>query len=309
MSIAARRAENGELAALVDAALSPVRLQQLDRVRARGAHASGPRPGNTSIVRRSHATGIEIESHRPYGSGDDPRRIDWNAYGRLDQLVVRLFRAEREVPRHFLVDVSASMAVPAADRKLPWAAALIASLAYIGVRNHDPVTVVRLGGGGVDQIVSSPTIRHLRQLPVLRDFLVATQPRGEAHISGCLARWLATRPPRGTALLASDFLMPPEHYQQGIEQVRAYGIELACARLLGPLETDPSRAFHHGRVVDAETQAARQIKLDATNLERYRAALREQELTLASVCQRNGAAFTVADTTREVGASLIAEIG
>ena len=47
--------------------------------------------------RRSKRRGqsVEFADHRPYVSGDDLRFVDWNIYGRLDQLFLKLFLEEQ----------------------------------------------------------------------------------------------------------------------------------------------------------------------------------------------------------------------
>jgi uncharacterized protein (DUF58 family) len=40
---------------------------------------------------RQFGAGQEFGAHRPYAHGDDLRRVDWNVYGRLGQLFLKLF--------------------------------------------------------------------------------------------------------------------------------------------------------------------------------------------------------------------------
>lgn len=78
-------------------------------------------------ARRGHAgerlgsgTGasLEFQDRRVYVAGDDVRHIDWRAFGRSDQLLVRQFR-EEVLPRvELLVDDSASMGVGEDKRAL-----------------------------------------------------------------------------------------------------------------------------------------------------------------------------------------------
>ena len=60
---------------------------------------------------RETGSSVEIQDFRDYVPGDDPRRIDWLAYGRTGRLVVRLFREEVSPFFDVLVDASASMAL------------------------------------------------------------------------------------------------------------------------------------------------------------------------------------------------------
>ena len=52
---------------------------------------------------------MEFADYRAYGVGDDLRYVDWNIYGRLDRLHVKLFVDEEDLCLHLLVDASASM--------------------------------------------------------------------------------------------------------------------------------------------------------------------------------------------------------
>ena len=90
----------------------PEFFSRLDRMRIRFGRAHGMRTGETPVRGRSQESGIEIESFKGYSPGDDIRYVDWNAVARLDQIFTRRFVAEREIPIHVLLDVSASMGTP-----------------------------------------------------------------------------------------------------------------------------------------------------------------------------------------------------
>src|SRR4051794_5120412 len=45
---------------------------------------------------RRRTAGIEFADYRPYTSGDDLSRVDWNAYARLGTLFVRQAQAEHD---------------------------------------------------------------------------------------------------------------------------------------------------------------------------------------------------------------------
>ena len=54
-------------------------------------------------------SGIEFADHRNYTLGDDFRYIDWNIYGRMERLLLRLFEEEEDLSIYLLVDCSRSM--------------------------------------------------------------------------------------------------------------------------------------------------------------------------------------------------------
>ena len=67
--------------------------------------------GRLRAERRTKRTGsgVEFADHRDYTAGDDFRYIDWNIYGRMDKLFLRLFEEEEDLHVYILLDVSNSM--------------------------------------------------------------------------------------------------------------------------------------------------------------------------------------------------------
>src|SRR5262247_4208566 len=63
--------------------------------------------GERRSLRRGHS--VEFCDYRAYGAGDDLRYVDWNIYGRLDRLYVKLFVDEEDLCLNLLVDGSGSM--------------------------------------------------------------------------------------------------------------------------------------------------------------------------------------------------------
>jgi hypothetical protein len=61
---------------------------------------------------RTHAApgrGLEFYEMRGYVPGDEPRFVDWRAYGRTGRLYTKVFQAETQARFRFFVDGSASM--------------------------------------------------------------------------------------------------------------------------------------------------------------------------------------------------------
>src|SRR5215211_8879203 len=73
--------------------------------------ASRVRSGAIKGERRSvkRGTSVEFADYRNYAPGDDLRRLDWNAYARLERLFLKLFQEEEDLTVHVLVDASRSM--------------------------------------------------------------------------------------------------------------------------------------------------------------------------------------------------------
>jgi len=57
------------------------------------------RAGRVKGERKSPRRGssVEFADYRPYEVGDDLRYVDWNAFGRLDRLYLKLFMDEEDL--------------------------------------------------------------------------------------------------------------------------------------------------------------------------------------------------------------------
>src|SRR3954467_422286 len=87
---------------------------------------------------------VEFADHRNYTAGDDLRHIDWNVYGRLDKLFLKLFMEEEDLHFYTLLDTSLSMDF-GDPTKLQYGKQVAAALSYIGLVNHDRVMMDSFG--------------------------------------------------------------------------------------------------------------------------------------------------------------------
>src|SRR5262249_15539579 len=102
------------------------RLEQFQLLAARRAKSSA------KGERRSRARGqsVEFADYRTYVPGDDFRYLDWNLYGRLERLFLKLYEEERELPVRIFLDASESMPfVP--PRNSAFATQFAASSGYV----------------------------------------------------------------------------------------------------------------------------------------------------------------------------------
>jgi uncharacterized protein (DUF58 family) len=260
------------------------------------------------MPRGAQGSGIEIESYKGYHPGDDLRHLDWNAYGRLDQLLIKTFRAEREAPLHLFIDTSASMASPVTDNKFSFSLCLAASLAYVSLRRSDPVRIVGLGDAWPQSHIGSPLFRHREVLLQVRDFLLQLRPHGHTALSTGIANALRHQRSPGVAVVLSDFLVEPALYEAGLRELVARHYTVAALRVIGPAERDPATLFRRGRLTDVETGRQRFITLSQANLARYRSALATHLEQLQDFCRRSEIAYATIDTTSGLDHTLFREI-
>jgi len=102
-------------------------------------------PGTGAGPRRAPRLGasVEFSDFRSYTAGDDYRRIDWNAYARLERLFLRLYRAEENLNILLLLDTSRSMAW-GEPSKIRLSRQIAGALAYIGLVHDDRVGAIAL---------------------------------------------------------------------------------------------------------------------------------------------------------------------
>src|SRR2546421_8077312 len=135
--------------------------------------------GRVRGERRSPRKGqsVEFSDYRPYGIGDDLRYVDWNVFGRLDRLHVKLFVDEEDLCLHLLVDASRSMDF-GRPTKLAYAMRLAAALGFVGLVNLERVGVAVLR----DRLSEGwPPTRGRNPFPALLDFLCGGEPAGGAR--------------------------------------------------------------------------------------------------------------------------------
>jgi uncharacterized protein (DUF58 family) len=245
---------------------SPEFLAQLERLSLLSRRAfRGSVKGERRSPRRGHS--VEFADYRAYGHGDDLRYVDWNVYGRLDRLHVKLFVDEEDLCLHLLVDASASMRF-GAPSKLDYAVRTAAALGFVGLVNHE-----RVGVGILRERAAEgwPPARGRNQVVGLLDFLAAVQPAGPTRLNEALGDYAARTREPGLAVLISD-LLDPRGFEAGVRRLLERRYDVHLVHLLDPSEMNPDLAGDL-RLEDVETGEVRDISVDAETLRAYRERL------------------------------------
>jgi uncharacterized protein (DUF58 family) len=246
--------------------LDPAFLRRLGRLRlAVRRRFAGSSAGSRRSLRRGSSA--EFAEHRPYYPGDDVRRIDWNAYARLEELVLRLFVAEEDLSLYLLVDRSASLAV-GAPPKLTLAKEVAAALGYVALSGSERVSVHPFAG---DLDTPFPPTRGRRRIGALLRYLDALEPRGDTDLGRAVDRFLARSPRPGLVAVISDFF-DPGGFQTPLDRLLAQKHEPVLFQVLDREELEPT-AGQDVELVDSETGARVEVSLDARAIAAYRARL------------------------------------
>jgi hypothetical protein len=199
------------------------------------------------------------------------------------------------------------MGVPQSDAKLAFAAALATGLAYVSLRQHDPVRVFLLGDA-IRSAPLSPLFRHPQRLPELQAFLSTLEPRGSTALSEGIDSYLRTTRMPGTAVVLSDFLVADDVYQRALGMLSERGYGVAALRIIGPEELRPRSLPPRVRLYDSETGVERILDLHETHRRRYEAAIDDHLLRLKQWCEARSILFAAPDTASGLETCLFEEL-
>jgi uncharacterized protein (DUF58 family) len=281
--------------AMLPEPFTPKFLSQLETLRLRTRKEFlGGQSGAYDSPRRG--TSLEFADYRRYAPGDDLRYLDWGIYARSDRLYIKVFREEVDLFVYVFIDASASMAFPSAREKFLPASHLAAALSYVVLANHDHVKIHLLGGASGAS--ASPFYRGRRRMVDCVNFTAAATPGGALDLAGSLAHHLQKLRRPGKAILISDFLMPAAAYQNGLNLLRAFNLDIAVIQVLTRTEVEP--AFERGgvTVVDSETSRELNFHWDDQARRSYQSRLAQHNSEIRSFCHQSAIHYSLHVTDR-----------
>ena len=260
--------------------------------------------GQLQGERRSPKRGqsVEFADFRPYTPGDDIRRIDWNAYARLERFFLKLFVEEQDLTVHLLVDTSRSMDW-GQPNKLWYAVRAAGALGYVTLVGLDRVTVAAFGDGENGDAHYFPPRRGKRQALALFSFLQTLTPSGRTDpstdrsgqvLAPRLRAYAAAATQPGPLLLLSDLL--DDGWADGLRALASRGFEVTVLHILAPDEIDPDLTGDL-KLLDAETGAEVEITADYDLLQRYRDGLAAWQGELRRFCGARGMHYVPVETS------------
>ena len=262
------------------------RLEQFQLLAARRAKSSA------KGERRSRARGqsVEFADHRNYVPGDDFRYLDWNLFGRLDKLFLKLYEEERELPVTIFLDASESMTF-GAPRKFDFARQVAAAIGYVALCGFDRVSVQifpdAIGEGAVRGALRS--VRGRKSSLQFFQNLSKVSAQGQATLNESLRRGALNARRSGVAIVLSDFL-DPAGYEPGITALIGRGFQVSAVQILAPEEVNPS-TYGDLRLVDSENGSVQEVTFGKFRLNAYRQTVQNYIQRLREYCQARGVNF------------------
>jgi uncharacterized protein (DUF58 family) len=265
-------------------------LRKLERVKILAQKGiKGPTKGEHNSWRSGAS--LEFLDYRKYQVGDDFRYVDWNVYGRLDKLFLKLFRAEEELSIHILLDMSLSMGSGNPPKEI-YAKKITAALAYIGLANLDRVGVTSF----TDSLGESQSPRKGRQVyKSILHYLLSIQPKGKTDLNSCLTEYASTCKRPGIAVILSD-LLDQKGFEKGLEALQYRKFDITLLQVLDHEELFPSL---RGYIVlnEVETHETKKITLDGALLTLYREKMQGFLESIKGFCIESGIDYYLSDTS------------
>lgn len=242
--------------------------------------------GSAGGLRRARTLGssVEFSDFRRYVPGDDPRRVDWNAFARFDKLFLKLFLDEQETTLRILLDASKSMQYGEPD-KWRLALKLSAMLAYLSLTRYDRVALIALQG---DVVRQSRTFSGRASFPQVEEALEAITPQGTTMLDDALQRVSVTSG-RGVAVLISD-LLTDDGWTRGADSLLYRKQELSVLQVLAPQETEPDLTGAL-QLLDSEGGPSCDVQASPDTLRRYQEALQTHVGEQEAYCRRRALPF------------------
>ncbi len=263
------------------------KLERLKIVAQKGI--KGPAKGEHKSWRSG--TSLEFLDYRKYQVGDDFRYVDWNVYGRLDRLFLKLFRAEEDLSIHILLDMSRSMGLGNPPKEIH-AKKVAAALGYIGLANLDRVGVTSF----TDSLGEPRSPQRGRQVyQSILKYLLALKPEGRTDFNSCLSEYASACKQSGIAIILSD-LLDPKGIEKGLEALRYRKFDITLIQVLDREELFPSSSGYL-LLNEVETHETKKVTLDGALLTLYREKMHDFLDKIKDYCMGNGTDYYLSDTS------------
>ena len=272
-----------------DFLLSPefmARLDQLDLVSRK--MLAGKMKGERRSKRRGQS--VEFADYRNYVIGDDLRFIDWNIYGRLDKLFLKLFLEEEDLALYVLVDVSKSCDF-GEPRKAQYLKQVAAALGYIGLVNYNRVTITAISDGVV---ADTGAMRGRRRVSQMIDFVQKLKPDGPSHFTQACRRFALQHRQKGVLVVLSDFFVK-EGFETGLRYIAGGKYDLFAVQCLAPQEIDPDLQGDL-KLRDLEDDDMAEVSITQPLIKQYKANLNAYCLSLKDYVTRRGGTYLFSST-------------
>ena len=234
-----------------------------------------PTSGSVGQARgRGAGASVEFLDHRHYIPGDDIRHLDWRAYARTDQLLIKRHQEEIRPTLDIVLDGSASMSLD--PQKASFAVNVVALLS----------ASARSDGLRVRTLLLGEQPRWVGWEQLLGEGVALTARTTTQQL---LHRAVPLLHTGGLCVVVSDFLFPHDPKALVHPLVGRCG-NVACLQVLSAAEIDPPLGGAV-RLEDVETGQHVEVRRDAATVKAYQQRLQRLSTALQEAMLRSGGCF------------------
>lgn len=241
---------------------------------------------------------LEFAEYREYHPGDDFRYVDWNLFGRLDRLFVKVFHREEDVPIYLLLDTSRSMAI---GDKLEYAIELAGAIAYLGLKEMNRVGVFAFAR---DLSQGVPPRAGLSHMSKVLSFLESLTPTGQTSLNATLEEFSKLPMRTGLVVVLSDML-DQKGYEHGLFHLLFKRFEVVLIQIVAPSDLDPP-VHSDARLTDSEEPL--EFSVGAGAVARYRDNFQRYTQTLEAFCREHQIRYRKLSAARPLERALFEDL-
>ena len=247
--------------------------------------------GNRKSIQKGNST--EFSGFREYAHGDDPRRIDWNAFARLNKLYIKEYMEEKESTVRILIDTSSSMNYGSNSKSL-LAVKLSLAIAYIAINNLDRVILYDLnhiespykctsGKNSIPGLVNWLDNLHFDGTKKLTDIIYSLAPIGN-----------------GITILISDLLNEdiidtPEVFEK---MIKYFIYQKHNINILHVLSQEELNVNFEGtlNLIDMEDNSKIKVSMENKSIKNYEKLLTDFINSVQNITVKNQGQYSLCDT-------------
>ena len=176
--------------------------------------------------------GLDFDGFRDYLPQDDASMIDWKASLRAQQLLVRVYKEERNLDIYILFDTSTSMCFSSTDKlKCEFAAEVIANLAFGAIQVGDNVSLIAF-----NEEVKAFLPPKQGKAQFNKIVSVLSDPKnyfGKLHLEKAISALKGAMTKPGVIIIVSDFIGFPDNWNSLLAGFGKY------SKIMGIMIRDP----------------------------------------------------------------------
>ena len=244
--------------------------------------------------RKSSAKGnsVEFSDFREYMLGDDIRKIDWNAYGRMNRLFIKLFQEEKEGLFRIFLDGSKSMDY-GERKKSVLARRIVAMLSFIVLNNLDRVYVNQVKE---NELCMGKGMTGKQSFQKILLNLERMEFDGKTDLYQGVTKSKFTG--RGTTIVVSDFF-DEDQLEELVRFLCFKKQEVILIQTLAEEEVNPDFEGHLN-LIDMESKNDMKVSMSSSVLRTYRKTLADFQNSIQNIALKYHAHYMCIHTGEAV---------